>query len=155
MFDREDEKWMRLAMEQARIASEAGEIPVGAVLVRDGEAVAVTHNRTEADHCALEHAEVIAIRKASRLLGSRRLNDCTLYVTLEPCPMCAGAVINARVGRVVYAAKDPRAGAIESLIRLPSYPLESSPLCEGGLLAGESLSLLREFFASRRKTQNS
>ena len=145
-----DEKFMRQALAQAVLAAEKGEIPVGAVIVRGDEVVCATHNLCEELHDATAHAERLAISEAGKKLGAWRLSDCTLYVTLEPCPMCTGACINARIGRIVYAAKDPRAGACESLIKLPAYPLESAPACEGGLLEGEALELLRTFFLKKR-----
>ena len=145
-----DEKFMRQALAQAALAAKKGEIPVGAVIVRGDEVVCATHNFCEELHDATAHAERLAISKAGEKTGSWRLSDCTLYVTLEPCPMCAGACINARVGRIVYAAKDPRAGACESLIKLPAYPLEHAPVCEGGLLEKEALELLRTFFLKKR-----
>ena len=148
-----DEKFMREALKEAKIAQEAGEIPVGAVLVRNGEILCATHNRCEEQKDATAHAECLAISEAGRKTGSWRLSDCTLYVTLEPCPMCTGACINSRIGRIVYAAKDPRAGACESLVKLPAYPLESSPICESGVLEGEALSLLRDFFAQKRNAK--
>ena len=146
-----DERYMRIALDEAALAAKDGEIPVGAVIVRGEEIVARAHNLCEAVHDATAHAECLAISAACRALGSWRLSECTLYVTLEPCPMCAGAAINARVGRIVYGAKDPRMGACESLLRLPAYPLECSPICESGVLEAESLSLLRSFFEKRRK----
>ena len=146
-----DEKWMRAALEQAELAREKGEIPIGAVVVRNGETIASAHNLCEMEHSATAHAEILAIDRACRTLGTTRLSDCTLYVTLEPCPMCAGALIRSRVGRVVFAAKDPRAGALGSLINLNSYPLESHPVCENGLFAEESLALLRNFFEKLRE----
>ena len=145
-----DEKFMRQALAQAALAAKKGEIPVGAVIVRGDEVVCATHNLCEELHDATAHAERLAISKAGEKTGSWRLSNCTLYVTLEPCPMCAGACINARVGRIVYAAKDPRAGACESLIKLPAYPLEHAPVCEGGLLEKEALELLRTFFLKKR-----
>ncbi len=150
MYRADDEKWMQIALEEARAAAEANEIPVGAVIVRDGEIVARAHNRCEEWHDATAHAERLAISEAGKRLGTWRLSDCTLYVTLEPCPMCTGAAINARLLRVVYAAKDPRAGACESLIRLPSYPLECRPVCESGICEEEARALLRSFFSVRR-----
>ncbi len=145
-----DELFMRQALAQAEIAAESGEIPVGAVIVKDGEILCTTHNLCEELHDATAHAERLAISEAGRLVGSWRLSDCTLYVTLEPCPMCTGAAINSRIGRIVYAAKDPRAGACESLVKLPAYPLESTPICEGGFLEEEALSMLRTFFLQKR-----
>ena len=145
---------MRLAIEQAKKAAQVGEIPIGAVIVRGDEVLAATHNLCEHKKDATAHAECLAIAEAGQLTGSWRLSDCTLYATLEPCPMCAGAAINARIERIVYAAKDPRAGACESLIRLPSYPLEVSPVCESGVLEEESLSLMRDFFRQKRNAKN-
>ena len=143
---RQDELFMQEALAEATIAAEKGEIPVGAVIVKNGEILCTAHNLCEELHDATAHAERLAISEAGRLTGSWRLSDCTLYVTLEPCPMCTGAAINARIGRIVYAAKDPRAGACESLVKLPAYPLESAPICECGVLEEESLQLLRSFF---------
>ena len=145
-----DEHFMQKALAQAALAAEAGEIPVGAVIVRNGEILCATYNLCEELHDATAHAERLAISEAGKKVGSWRLSDCTLYVTLEPCPMCTGAAINARIGRIVYAAKDPRAGACESLVKLPSYPLESTPVCEGGVLEEEALAMLRTFFLQKR-----
>ena len=145
-----DELFMRQALAQAALAGESGEIPIGAVIVKDGEILCATHNLCEELHDATAHAERLAISEAGKKIGSWRLSDCTLYVTLEPCPMCTGACINSRIGRIVYAAKDPRAGACESLVKLPAYPLESAPVCEGGVLEEEALSMLRTFFLKKR-----
>ena len=145
-----DELFMREALTQATIAAEKGEIPIGAVIVKDGEILCATHNLCEVLHDATAHAERLAISEAGKLTGSWRLSDCTLYVTLEPCPMCTGAAINSRIGRIVYAAKDPRAGACESLVKLPAYPLESAPVCEVGLFEEEALEMLRTFFLKKR-----
>lgn len=147
---KKDEWFMRKALAQATLAAETGEIPVGAVIAKNGEILCATHNLCEKLHDATAHAERLAISEAGRLTGSWRLSDCTLYVTLEPCPMCTGAAINARIDRIVYAAKDPRAGACESLIKLPAYPLESAPVFEGGVLEEEALALLRTFFLKKR-----
>ena len=151
LFNEFDEACMRIALKEAAVAASEGEIPVGAVLAKDGEILARTHNLCETRGLASEHAEMLAIRAASEKIGSWRLSGCTLYVTLEPCPMCAGCAIHARVDRIVYGAKDPRAGACGSVINLPSYPLEAKPNCEEGLYAEESLALLRDFFAKKRK----
>ena len=145
-----DELFMRVALSEAAKAAELGEIPVGAVIVKNGEILSATHNLCEELHDATAHAERLAISEAGRITGSWRLADCTLYVTLEPCPMCTGAAINSRIGRIVYAAKDPRAGACESLVKLPAYPLESTPVCEGGLFEEEALSMLHTFFLKKR-----
>ena len=146
-----DIKWMREALDEAKLAFDAGEIPVGAVIVQNGEVIARAHNCCERDGDATAHAEMLAIRDACRKMGSWRLSDATLYVTLEPCPMCTGALINARIGRVVFAAKDARAGACGSLLNLPSYPLEAKPICESGVLENEAQALLRAFFLRLRE----
>ena len=146
-----DESMMRIALEEAREAAKMGEIPVGAVVVKDGQILSRAHNLCESDGCATAHAEILAIEEACRKIGHWRLSNCTLYVSLEPCPMCAGAAINARIPRVVYAAKDPRMGACGSLLDLSAYPLEIRPQYESGILEEESRALLRDFFAARRK----
>lgn len=149
-----DKSRMLLALEEARAAMEAGEIPVGAVLTDgEGNVIARTHNRTECDRTPLAHAEMLAIARGCGGAKDWRLRDCTLYVTLEPCPMCMGAILHSRIGRVVYGADDPRAGAAGSLLDLAAYPLESSPAVEGGLFADEARGLLREFFQNKRKNQ--
>lgn len=147
-----DEVRMRMALAEAIRAADEGEIPVGAVLV-DGSGIvfAAAHNRREQTGDPLAHAEAEVLRAGCAARGTRFLSDCTLYVTLEPCPMCAGAIVNARVGRVVFGAKDPRAGAFGSLLDLRSYPLESRPELTGGVLAEECLAPLRAFFAGKRK----
>lgn len=142
---------MRRALEQAQLAAREGEVPVGAVLVKDGKLIAEERNRPIADHDPTGHAEIRLLRKAGRQLENYRLTGTTLYVTLEPCPMCAGAIVHARVGRVVYATADPRTGAAGSIYNI----LQSNELnhrCEvlGGVLADESAALLRDFFRSRR-----
>ena len=146
----EDEKWMRLCIEEARQASAEGEIPIGAIIVKGGKIIARAHNLCEGCTDATAHAELLAISEACRGVGSWRLSDCTMYVTLEPCPMCAGAAVNARIPRVVYGAKNPRMGACESLIRISKYPLEAVPECTGGVLEEETLSLLGDFFSKKR-----
>ena len=149
----QDELFMQKALAEAAIAAKNGEIPVGAVIVKNGEILCTAHNLCEELHDATAHAERLAISEAGRLTGSWRLSDCTLYVTLEPCPMCAGALAGARIGRIVYGARDPRAGACGSLINLFAYPLESKPDITEGVMAEESLSLLRSFFESKRTKQ--
>lgn len=145
-----DERWMRLALAEAQLAAEAGEVPVGAVLVRGGELIARAHNLRETNRSATAHAELLAIEAGCAALGGWRLSGCTLYVTLEPCPMCAGTIINARLPRLVYAAKDPRAGAFGSLLNLNAYPLNHRVDITAGVCGDEALALLRRFFASRR-----
>ena len=148
---KEDEEYMRQALAEARLALAEGEIPVGAVVVRGGVVIARAHNTRERDGCVLGHAELGAIKLASEAVGDWRLPDCTLYVTLEPCPMCAGAVIGAQLGRVVYGGKDPSMGAMGSVVRLQSYPLGAAPVVCGGVLGDECSGLLRSFFAELRK----
>ena len=146
----EDKSFMLEALKEAEIAARNGDVPVGAVVVCGGEIIARAHNEREHGGSAINHAEVLAINEACRIKGGWRLSDCTLYVTLEPCPMCAGAVINSRLTRVVYGAKDARAGAFGSLIDLRSYPFNHKPICVSGVLAKECASILREFFAGKR-----
>jgi|SRR5579871_143299 len=142
---------MAEALALARTAGEAGEVPVGAVAVRAGEAIARTHNRREADRSSLAHAEILAIGEAARRLGAWRLTGVTLYVTLEPCAMCAGALIQARVDRVVFGASDPKAGAAGSLYDLLRDPRHNHlPEVAGGVRAEECGRLLTDFFKARR-----
>lgn len=150
-----DRECMRLALELAAQAAAEGEVPVGAVVEKDGEIVGVGRNRREVGRHALAHAEIEAIDAACRQLGGWRLSGCTLYVTLEPCPMCAGAIINARVDRVVYAAEDPKAGSCGSLIDLFALPYNHRPVVERGLMEEESTALLREFFRGLREKRKS
>lgn len=151
MTPREDEKWMRMALAEAQKAADEGETPVGAVLVAGGELIAAGHNAREAKHDVTSHAEMETIRAAASKKGNWRLSDMTLYVTLEPCPMCAGAILAARIPRVVYGAKDATAGAMGSVLNLPRYPLGARPEVVSGVLAEESRALLQSFFRSRRK----
>jgi tRNA(adenine34) deaminase len=146
-----DVEWMTRALVLARDAAAAGEVPVGAVIVRDHEILAGAHNRTVGDADPTTHAEVVAIRDAAAALGDWRLLDCTLYVTLEPCAMCAGAIVLARIPRVVFGARDPKAGMVESLGALLT-DVRLNHRCEvtGGVLAEESGELLRAFFRERR-----
>ncbi|MBL0171507.1 MAG: nucleoside deaminase [Gemmatimonadaceae bacterium] len=142
---------MRAALEEARAAGLAGEVPVGAVVVQDGEIVARAQNRMRRDTDATAHAEMLAIRGAMRLLGEDRLAGCTLVVTLEPCAMCAGGIVLARVGRLVLGAWDDKAGMCGSVGDLVRHPkLNHRPEVVGGVLEAESGALLRDFFAMRR-----
>lgn len=145
-----DEHFMRLALEQAKIAAELGEIPVGAVVVKDGKVIGKGYNRRELDSSATAHAEVLAIEAACQQLGSWRLSDCELYVTLEPCPMCAGAIINSRIRRVIYGAKDDKAGCCGSVADFFVMPFNHSPLSRSGILEEECRSILQDFFAELR-----
>lgn len=134
-------------------AASANEVPVGALIVRDGEVIAAAHNLRETLQSPTAHAEVIAIEQAAKQTGSWRLTGCTLYVTLEPCPMCAGAIINARVPRVVYGADDPKAGAMGTLYTLQEGRLNHTPEVVGGVLREECGSVLRKYFREKRRTQ--
>lgn len=148
-----DEEYMRLALDEAERAAALDEVPVGAVVVRRGEIIARAHNTRETGKCALDHAELLAIRDACRAAGGWRLNDTTLYVTLEPCPMCAGAILNARIDRVVIGARDPRFGAFGSLFNLNELPLNHKAEIADGVLADESSALLSSFFKRKRAAQ--
>jgi len=151
MFNDFDREMMRAALNEARAALGEGEVPVGAAMARGGELIALGRNRREAQNDPTAHAEIEAIRAAARALGGWRLAGCTLYVTLEPCPMCAGAVAEARVERLVYGAADPRRGCAGSVYRIPEDPaLNHFCPSDGGLLAEECEGLLNEFFAGRR-----
>ena len=146
-----DSIYMKSAIAEAEKAYAEGETPVGAVIVRDGEIIASAHNMTERLKDSTAHAELLAIQAAEKATGDRRLTGCALYVTMEPCPMCAGAVIGAQLGRVVYGGKDPSMGAMGSVVRLQSYPLGAAPVVCGGVLGDECSGLLRSFFAELRK----
>lgn len=142
---------MQIALEEARKAFECGEVPVGAVIVKGGEIIARDHNRRETLGDATAHAEILALREASRRIGGWRLTDTTVYVTLEPCPMCAGALVQARVNRLVYGADDPKAGAVCSLYNLvQDERLNHRMEVTAGVLAGECGDLLKNFFRLRR-----
>ena len=147
-----DEDYMRLALAEAHKAAELGEVPIGAVVVRDGEVIASACNLREIEHDPAGHAEFAAIEQASQRLGAWRLTGCTVYVTLEPCIMCAGLMHQARVDRCVYGAPDPKAGALGTLYQVNAderlnHTFEATP----GVLADECAEVLREFFAARRK----
>ncbi len=142
---------MRLALREAERAAGHGDVPIGAVVAREGDVLAAAGNERELRADPTAHAEMLALREAARRLGGWRLPGCVLYVTLEPCPMCAGAAVLARVARVVYGAADPKAGAAGSVLDVLGEPrLNHRPQVEAGLLAGESAALLREFFERRR-----
>lgn len=148
-----EEALMRVALEEAAQAALEGEVPVGAVISMNGEVVAKAHNRRENDKNALAHAEVLAIDQACKQLGGWRLWQCELYVTLEPCPMCAGAIINSRIRRVVYGAKDPKAGCLGSVTDLFALPFNHRPEVKQGLLAAECTAQLQDFFMKLRDKQ--
>ena len=147
---KDDIYFMNRALMQAEIAMKHDEVPVGAVIVKDGNVIARAYNRRESSKDPLAHAELLAIGKASKKLGSWRLSGCTLYVTLEPCPMCSGAIMNARIKRVVYGAKDPKAGTYGSIYDLNSYSVNHKPEVLGGIMKEECSSLLSGFFKRKR-----
>jgi tRNA(adenine34) deaminase len=148
----QDETFMRMALEQAALAPALGEVPIAALLVHDGEVLALAHNLRETRQDPTAHAEIVVIQEAAEKLGTWRLIDCTLYVTLEPCPMCAGAIVQSRIARTVFGAWDPKAGACGSLMDIPTDPrLNHRVAVTGGLCETESQALLREFFRQRRR----
>jgi tRNA(adenine34) deaminase len=152
MSARDDERWMELAIAEAHAAGAAGEVPVGAVIVRDGAALGRAGNRTLRDQDPTAHAEALVIRDVAAQLESWRLDGCSLYVTLEPCAMCAGAIVLARLDRVVFGAWDPKAGMAGSIADLLRHPkLNHRPEVRGGVLEAECGSLLTEFFRARRR----
>ena len=151
----EDIQFMEAALELAKEAAAEGEVPVGCVIVRKGEIVGRGRNRREGDKSALAHAEIEAIADACRRLGGWRLWECTLYVTLEPCPMCAGAIINARIPRVVYGASDAKCGAVRSVCSMFSMEFNHHPEVEAGILEAECAEVLTEFFQQLRVTLRS
>jgi tRNA(adenine34) deaminase len=149
-----DETFMREALSLAREAATVGEVPVGAVVVRDGAVIGRGYNRPVSARDPTAHAEVVALRTAAEQLGNYRLSGCTLYVTLEPCAMCAGAIMHARIGRVIYGTADPKAGACGSVVNLfAENRLNHHATVTGGVLAEEAARLLQEFFVARRPTQ--
>ncbi|HUL14588.1 MAG TPA: tRNA adenosine(34) deaminase TadA [Terriglobales bacterium] len=146
-----DTQWMQVALEEARAAASAGEVPVGAVLIYEEKPVARSGNRTIRDGDPTAHAEMVVLREAARALGNHRLNGTTLYVTIEPCAMCAGAMIQARVARLVYGADDPKGGAVRTCLEVLSNPrLNHRVETSAGVLAEECSAVLQDFFASRR-----
>jgi tRNA(adenine34) deaminase len=146
-----DDYFMRLALREAERALEHDDVPIGAVIVKDGELIGAAHNERELRNDPTAHAEVLALREAAGALRSWRVLDCVLYVTLEPCAMCSGAIVLARVPRVVFGASDSKAGAAGSVLNVLDVPqFNHRPQCQGGLLADESADLLRAFFAGRR-----
>jgi len=149
--ERVDTLWMQRALEEAYAAKAIGEVPVGAVIVRDGQIIAEAHNETRSRNDPTAHAEILAIRRAAKRLQHWWLHDTTLYVTLEPCAMCAGAIVLARISRLIYAAPDPKSGMAGSLASIVQDPrLNHRVDLRSGVLARESGQLLRDFFASRR-----
>lgn len=144
---------MQEALRAAQRALEAGEVPIGAVVVHEGKVVGRGFNRNIADSDPTAHAEVMALREAGAAIGNHRLSDCELFATIEPCAMCAGALVHARIRRLVYGADDPRAGAVQSVMRVVNHPsLNHQMEVRGGVLAGKCADLLQEFFRARRAT---
>jgi len=148
-----DEKWMQEAILLAKKAKEMGEVPVGAVIVKDGKLLCGAHNLREKNGMATAHAELLAIEEACRILGDWHLCGCTLYVTLEPCPMCAGAIVNSRIDRVVYGAKDAAAGCCGSVLNFNHYPFNHAFELTGGVREEECRTILQEFFQKARKNE--
>lgn len=147
-----DEKYMKEAIRQAKKAESIDEVPIGAVIVHDDKIIARAHNLRESKQNAINHAEVIAIQKACKKIGSWRLEDCVLYVTLEPCPMCAGAILQSRISRVVYGASDPKGGCIESCMKM--YEIKGFnhyPKVTSGVLKEECSELLKNYFKQKRE----
>jgi tRNA(adenine34) deaminase len=148
----EDASWMELALEQARLAATAGEVPVGALVIKDGEIVGRGHNRNLLDNDPTAHAEIVALRQAAARLGNHRLVGCVMVATIEPCSMCAGALIHARIARLVYGASDPKAGAAGSTVQVINHPrLNHHMEVTAGVLAGRCSEILQEFFRRKRE----
>ncbi len=147
----QDEKFMLEAIKQAQLALSENEVPIGAVVVRNGEIVGTGYNQREYGKNALKHAEISAIDEACKNLGGWRLWQCDLYVTLEPCPMCAGAIINSRIKKVIYGCSDPKAGAVGSVVNLFDLPFNHKPDIVSGVFENECSSMLTEFFRQLRK----
>lgn len=150
----EQEKYMIEAVKEALKAYQKEEIPIGAVVVKEGNIIAKGHNLKETKKNTLKHAELVAIEKASKKLERWRLTDCDLYVTLEPCPMCMGAILNARIRKLYFGAKDPKAGACGSIINLTQYPFNHKLQIESGILQTESEAILKQFFKQLRQKKN-
>lgn len=146
-----DPLFMAAALRQAKAGAERGEVPVGAVIVREGRVIARGSNRPVRTNDPTAHAEVVALRAAARKLGNYRLTGCALYVTVEPCAMCLGALLHARIDRLVYGASDPKAGAVKSIVRFPIHKTNHRIEIRGGVLAAEGAEVLKDFFRERRK----
>ncbi|MBO5211181.1 MAG: nucleoside deaminase [Clostridia bacterium] len=145
-----NKEFMKLAILEAEKAAQKGEVPVGAVIVKNGDVIATGHNLREEKKNALSHAEIEAINVACQKLGSWRLDDCELYVTLEPCPMCTGAIINARIKTVIFGAYDSKMGCMDSVINLCDYPFNHRPEIYGGIMEDDCLAVLQKFFKKLR-----
>ena len=145
--------FMKIALDEAKKTNESQDVPIGAVIVKGGEVIAVGHNEREAHGDATAHAEIQAIRSACEKLGGWYLHNCELYVTLEPCPMCMGAIVNSRIKKVVFGAKDAKAGACGSVFNFNDYPLNHKPEIISGVMEEEGRKLLSDFFSERRKNK--
>jgi tRNA(Arg) A34 adenosine deaminase TadA len=151
MRPQNDQTWMQLALEQAHLAAQAGEVPVGALVIKDGEILGIAHNRNLLDGDPTAHAEIVALRQAAARLGNHRLTGCTVYSTIEPCSMCAGALVHARVSRLVYGAPDPKAGAAGSVLQVLNHPgLNHKMEVASGVLAEKCSAILQDFFRQKR-----
>lgn len=147
-----NEKWMKEAIKQAKKATQKDEVPIGCVIVKDDQIIARAYNKREMKQCSTAHAEILAIEKACKKLGSWRLEDCDLYVTLEPCPMCSGAIIQSRIRNVIFGAYDPKGGCMGSNMNINDVRgFNHYPDIEGGILQDECSRLLKEFFKAKRK----
>jgi tRNA(Arg) A34 adenosine deaminase TadA len=156
MSPQNDQAWMRLALEQAHLAAQAGEVPVGAIVIKDGEILGRAHNRNLLDADPTAHAEIVALRQAASRLGNHRLIGCTVYSTIEPCSMCAGALIHARISRLVYGAADPKAGAAGSVLQVLNHPgLNHKMEIASGVLAEQCSAILQDFFRQKRTASES
>lgn len=155
MSSSEDELWMVEALREAQRSAALGEVPIGAVVVCEGRVVGRGCNRPISDSDPTAHAEILALREAGRTLGNYRLTDCELFVTLEPCAMCAGAITHARLRRLIYAADDPKAGAVRSVLNVVNHPQTNHAIeISSGVLAGRAMEMLQSFFRERRKTSS-
>jgi tRNA(adenine34) deaminase len=151
----DDAAWMELALEQAALAAAAGEVPVGALVIKDGEVLGRGHNRNLLDDDPTAHAEIVALRQAAARLGNHRLTGCTMVATIEPCAMCAGALIHARMVRLVYGASDPKAGAAGSVLQVINHPgLNHRMEVTAGVLAEKCSAVLQDFFRQKRQQQS-
>lgn len=147
-----NEKWMKEAIKQAKKAAQKDEVPIGCIIVKDDQIIARAYNKREMKQCSTAHAEILAIEKACKKLGSWRLDDCDLYVTLEPCPMCSGAIIQSRIRNVIFGAYDPKGGCMGSNMNINDVRgFNHYPDIEGGILQDECSRLLKEFFKEKRK----
>ena len=152
MQPRDDAAWMEPALEQAALAAQMGEVPVGALVIKDGEIIGRGHNRNLLDNDPTAHAEIVALREAAAKMGNHRLTGCVMFATIEPCAMCAGALIHARIGRLVYGAADIKAGAAGSTLTVLNHPrLNHKMEVTGGVLAGRCSEIIQDFFRRKRE----